>query len=822
MLLRSLSKCFPRTFMLVAFCAFAVADICAQTGPVFSVKTPVSGIVGDKFIVVLPIENTGAGAADNVSVNSAAFGTIATVEPSLPIPLGPWPAASPKQLVLQFPGSNLVLGKLYLLTIRGTYDFGSTQLGFSVNRFIQVTTADSSTQASIQLWVALDAIRQESESVNGLGQPGAANAMLAFLQSRPEFSSAEISADSTAVWANVGDGLQVIVSFNSFSLPDLVNASTISESVSIVSNVPEISSAIKLARASSVASGTAPTQKSDGEMPTSSKFRFLNAFPNFSDGVLLPALTSWLSSEGYTPVNGAASSVAGLKAMNGQNDGVFLIRTHGEIVGQGTTDDPLVFALWTSDVTETSSFASFYDDATATPPRLKFYSAQIAPNVFETHWAITPAFVNMYWKAGTFSNNSLVYIDACKSDVDPNWKNAIMAAGASVYAGWLDDTGDPFAGKTARLAFDRMLGANRYCPETSPNVAVTPCAVGQAASPIFPQRPFNYAAVSNTEFARHALGTYLNLTSGFSTTLNFTPPTPGPTFGLLAPSIMNMQVDETVGNAGQLTIFGSFGTDPRTAGTGSVQIGGNDANIASWDPAGIVVNLDPNSSGDVQVRVRGHQSNVAQLTMWQGQFNFQLSGPQSISETTTYNLNIRQDIRQYRKVIHDPPGEPVSSFLTVMPTSTVNYSCGGSDVQTVSPQVVDTDTWSGSGTGTPVYTKLNLGPFFYVEGRLLDSMNIQLIDISPLGDTAACPIQIVLEDPPRAPVTINSTGVDYGVGMFLPINLSLDGSATILAPPSTFLTTFPFAEPVDATLGQATFHWNNITPTSPPDLNSAR
>jgi len=825
MLGRSLSKWMLSILFLGALWVLAGPILSAQTGPAFSTSTPLSGIVNDKFIVILPIENTGTGEADNVSVTSATFGTLTAVEPLLPIPLGPWPAPSPKQLVLQFSGSGLVSGRRYLLTIRGTYNTGTTQSGFSLNRFIQVTTVDSSTEASIQRWIALDAIRQEAESVNGLGKPDAANAMLAFLQSRPEFSSAEISNDPNTVLAIMSDGLQVVVSFDSFSLPDLIPEGTVSGSPSIAFDSPKTVPHKSSLQATSITTGSVPAQKTDGEFPASPTFRLLNVFPNFSDGILLPALTSWLSAEGYTPVSGASASVDGLKAMNGSNDGIFLIRTHGKIVGQGTANDPRVFALWTSDVATTGTFSSFQSDAYATPPLLKFFTAEIAPNIFETHWAITPAFVTTYWKPGTFSKNSLVYMDVCKSDFDANWKKAITTAGASLYAGWTDDTGDPFAAKTARLVFDRLLGANRYCPETSPKIIPSRCAVGQAGSAIFAQRPFSYAAVSSTEFAAHGLGTYANVSgnNGFTTALAFTPPAPGLSFGLLAPSIMNMQVDESIGNGGQLTIFGSFGTDPRNTGTGSVQIGGDDANISSWDPGAIVVNLDPGVSGDVQVNVRGHQSNIAQLTMWQGQFNFQLSGPQAIHETTTYNLNIRQDIRKYRKVIHDPPGEPSNLFLTVMRSSTVNYSCGGSDVQTPSPQITDTDTWTGSGTWTPVYTKLSSpGPYFDVEGMLQDSRHIQIVDISALDVIAACPITIVLENPPGAPVTLTSSGSIYGAGIFGPFGLNLADSGTILPPPSPLQFSAPFALPIDATIGLATLQWDSITPTSPPDPNSAR
>ncbi len=134
----------------ISFVLFCVSvsgiELLAQSSqPAFSSDSPESGIAGNAFVVLIPLENSGTGDAANVVVTSAMLGSVSPSAPSIPIPLGPWPAASPKQLVLQFPTSRLVIGSRYLLTIRGTYDSQVGQLGFAVSRILQVTTATGST-----------------------------------------------------------------------------------------------------------------------------------------------------------------------------------------------------------------------------------------------------------------------------------------------------------------------------------------------------------------------------------------------------------------------------------------------------------------------------------------------------------------------------------------------------------------------------------------------------------------------------------------------------------------------------------------------------
>ena len=759
------------SFVMWFVLASSSALFAQSPAPAFSSDAPESGITGNMFVIITPLENNGGGGAANVSITSAALGSISPAAPSFPIPLGPWPASSAKQLVLQFAAGSLVIGNRYLLTVRGTYEFGGVQLGLAISRIVQVTTATGSTLNDINRWIALDAIREEWESVFALGIPASGQAMLAFLQGRPEFIEPGMSADGTTVWAKFADGLQIVVGFDSFSPQD--QAASKKGSV----------------RAASPSASLSPNAADGGELPASSTFRFLDVFPSLDDASLVPDLTQWMIAQSYTPVNGASATVAALRAMNGSNDGIFLIRTHGAVIQNGTQK---VYALWTSEPFTLDSPASDFDDAFAKPERLVIYEAAVAHNVPEWHWAITPAFVNTYWKPGTFSANSLVYFDACQSDVDANWKAAIMAAGASVYAGWSDDTKDRFASETARLVFDRLLGANEFCPETSPNTLPTLCVPGKANPPIFPQRPFTYASVVNTEYLYHDLGFNTDLDSKIAgTKLIFTPSAEGSGFGLLAPSIsymvMNEGDDSIVGEPGQLTIYGIFGNDPGEGGSvqvgGTIEmqngipvvIGGKSVDIESWNLDHIVVDLPlsgTGSAGNVQVAANGHVSNVAQLTEWRNQsdqFAFTLNSAGSLQQQQNFAFHLRADIRKWRKVIHDPPTEPFVIIISANDSMATVSSTGSASGLSV------TESW----TGSPALVNLWGSPgvsnnFFAFVGGAVDSEHMSFGVVVLSQDGLTCKVCEPGLDCTTSNLTVSGPASWFGLWTSQPIYFTAD------------------------------------------------
>src|SRR5882762_1685499 len=75
----------------------------------------------------------------------------------------------------------------------------------------------------------------------------------------------------------------------------------------------------------------------------------------------------------------------------------------------------------------------------------------------------------------SFADHSLVYVDACNGATFPQFRASFK--NASVFVAWDERTTMGAMRDTARYVFDRLLGANRFAPE-SPK-----------------QRPFEYAAL---------------------------------------------------------------------------------------------------------------------------------------------------------------------------------------------------------------------------------------------------------------------------------------------------------------------------------------
>lgn len=684
------------SFLAIGLFLCALAPFARGDSPSFSTLTPKSGVLGSTFVVLLPIVNMGTGTAGLVRVTSATLGRLRVSSPALPLAVGTMGSNDSKQLVLQFGSSQLTVGAKYLLTVRGTYQSGTATLGFAVNRILAVEHPSPPVQVDIQRWIALDAVRAEFASLPDLDPVADAQAMLTFLQSRPEFVESGIYPDSSSVFAEFSDGRAVIIANDrpvSSSVTSPVSDHPAPGTGSAASNgLASQARSTQLSGASLAVAKQAAASGDSGpsELPMSSQARLLDALTGtgYIDNFVVTDLFSWLIVQGYTPPEGADASVASLKTVGG--DGIFYFATHGGFLGTGLLDDPHVYALWTSTPSDIAKDLDFADDLFP-PDRLVYMFAKTEKDLVtgkwikETHYGITSEFVKKYWPEGTFGTNSLVYIDACNSANfgAQDFKNAVLAAGAGVYVGWTYKVDDDDAGNAARLVFDRLLGANQYCPETNP-AAVTDCVPGSATPPIFAQRPFNYVGVLTTEFKFHDNVGRLSPIEF----LDFVPGS-GSSFGLLAPSISNMAVQEYNGQNGQLTLNGTFGQNPNNAtnggspGDGVVTVGGpnSPANIESWDTHQIVVDLNlsgAGSSGDVLVEVRGHKSNVARLTDWRGhQFTYTFSENGSLQVQTIYNLHLRADIRQWRNRIHFPPVEP-NAFISSANDSTAVATGSGS------------------------------------------------------------------------------------------------------------------------------------------------
>jgi hypothetical protein len=877
MLVRTLAKRLPTIVAVMVFCVATVPTAPAQSGPVFSTQTPISGIAGSTFTVFLPVFNTGGADATNVQVTSVALGHMSPTNLSLPQYIGTLAVGDHETLDFQFDSTLLAVGGHYLLTARGTYQFGAQTLGFAVNRFVVPSPATGVLLTEIQHWMALDALGVEADSMPGLDRDTDNAALLAFIRSRPDFVDSDIDPDSHSVWATFSDGRLIILG-NDFNLTNSAPASSTAIEVPTASPLGLVRPR-KLRTAPVTALTTPSTQApsfTPSELPHSSVVRVISGVTGGgwdASNTAISSIDSWLSAQNYTQAAGADASVASLKTVGKSgSEGVFFIITHGDMGGRNNRQ----YGLWTS--TRAGIDGEIGLSTTENPPGVTDADINgIPPNIPPTlitlreteefdkltnkwrkkwHYAITTQFVQTYFK--DFSQASFVFLVACNSDSAAvpvqAFQNALYAKKASVLAGWTNEVNVVKAPTTAQLIFDRLLGANQFAKET------TPTDSGQQ----FKQRPFDYVSAS-TDMELHddcpnsdllgdtACG--IDASTGAVLVFNRNPAFTAEqdVFGLLAPSIDQLQIDESStftsppanfiltglfgSEVGVVTVGGANPTDPTksTAMTGGRALSAcfADDQVDNRIDCGDLPPSGDGSAGNVQVSVRGHNSNIAQLTYWQGPFTFTAAGEDSLKQTVNFNVAFREDIRLHRPVIHYPPVEPSSTIdfpiQAIYPVSTANYSCTGMGLYpTPLPGVIsETFTWTGGGTLPLVQGRNAFFTDGFALGGIVVSHTALLLDLSA-GTllTPGCQYKDVILSTDG--ITTVFDVLPVSTGEFIgPFQVTLDpGSAAIAAitppnpPPSgaapcLILITDPC---------QATITWNQIMPlaNTQPDPKSAR
>jgi hypothetical protein len=301
------------------------------------------------------------------------------------------------------------------------------------------------------------------------------------------------------------------------------------------------------------------------------------------------------------------------------------------------------------------------------------------------HYGITQNFVAHYMR---FSDNSVVYVDACSSSVLPDFRNAFTTA--SAFFGWSERAAFLRMGPTAAYVFDRMLGANQYDPE-NPR-----------------QRPFEFDVLRFDP--RWGAGK----TYGYSSVANPAGPVNAELtlhqlrgdFGMLAPSIWSVAPNELLN---ELNVMGSFGADPGGS-DGKVTIDDGSGPVAlaviSWSPDLIRANLPisgPGSWGNVMVEVRGHRSNPRQLLAWQGTMTYTMSEVGSLTQRFELDLLLRTDAQEVRNLPGQAPIPNTTAVFHATRAVDARYAANGTYSVPAGMCTAITD-WAGSGTihGTPV------------------------------------------------------------------------------------------------------------------------
>jgi hypothetical protein len=792
----------------------------AQSLPAFSTQAPMSGKTDSQFVVLLPLFNIGTVGAANVEVTSATLGLSQLNSPALPVSVGTLSAGDHSVLDLQFNASNLILGANYLLTVRGTYEVGTQKFGFAVNRFLKVTIPSNFILTQLQHWMVLDAVRIKFDSLPRLDPVSDNQTMLDFIRSRPEFADSGIDVASSSVWATFTNGEQIGIANDRKGGATNLAARQAADAVPAVSK----STVSPVQKAQTVSTPSSGSSFEPTELPLSSTVHLMNSLSSLSflASEALTDIASMLKKPQNYKVTELDPTVDNLKNFPG-GDGVFYFASHGGFVGKGTTTDPKRYGVWTSTKADAFTDNTLFDDVFGTttrgPTLVRFLAERstdlrtMSP-ITEYHYAINALFVTTYFKP--FSNASFVYIDACSSDAASAsiqaFKSAFFGKNASVYAGWTDDMNDRVAANSARLVFDRLLGANEFFLETIPT----------ASGGVFKQRPFDWHSVEG-DLPLHGLGFSDNPVPGAF--LHFTQApnsVVGGVFAALTPSIAATYPDES---QDQLLLLGSFGSDMGTVSVGGVALAG-----CTWDSSFLKCPLPSSgdgAAGNVVVTVRNHISNVARLTEWRGTFRYLVRGVDTLNQTIDFDVAFRADLREWRPLIHEAPIEPMSGPIeAISPGSSAGFVCGGTGTTFPNPNESDTFTWTGSGNlsfnkgirkGQPPP-----GPnWFWQVGALQGSHKKMLMTFTVNRQYMACTQaeHVVVLKPPGK--------FDFGpdpLGLCFPgknLILDLGNDASIQPPP----VPVPFGD-VGCGPGQSqgSLRWGRIsaTPGTEPDLSSAR
>ncbi|MDQ3024221.1 MAG: hypothetical protein M3R04_07565, partial [bacterium] len=287
----------------------------------------------------------------------------------------------------------------------------------------------------------------------------------------------------------------------------------------------------------SQASSVSPRAASGFGVPETEFVTLLNSFgPGNTYTTPIPGLKPILNDNGYqTWTDNQATSVA-LRSI--VEDGVFYIDAHG---GTGVSrDGASQYCVWMDEAYTAANETLFADDLSA--GRMAYMLAMNAAGSDVWNYCFSDEFVLEYM---TFSDNSVVFINACKSGTDLDMIDAFHSVGATVYLGWMINVPDDVANKAAEHIFDRVLGANQ---------------LGRVENP--PVRPFEYYWVMADMVARGvSAGEPVQFPDPpgepYSQLLYFEDDfDPSTGFTLLAPTIQNMVMFD---NANELHIVGHFG-----------------------------------------------------------------------------------------------------------------------------------------------------------------------------------------------------------------------------------------------------------------------
>ncbi len=498
----------------------------------------------------------------------------------------------------------------------------------------------------------LQVLKEAATFVNTLGDlksETAQQALVAWLQTRPEFEEAEILEGN--VWTYFHDGRVAMF------IPDWRG---IEDNDGGRIGQPAEAPRKKKSPAAGRTSGH------PGSNQVKMFFGLGRAFRDYR-----PFLKNIFSSSDteYT-VTLEEASIENLKNTN--DLGVLYIDTHGGLgLKKPRSENQSLFGLWTTDTTSISN-ESLYEADLNSNYLVYMLGAQNDRNVDEWHYGITDQFVRNH-DYMNLAENAVVYIDACNGMTShaSAFKESIMGkakGGKATYIGWTN-LSDGVAGEaTAGFIFDRMLGTNIDLNASSGTIS--------AEDP--KQRPFDFAKIFD-DLGHFTAGGYPLGVSRYGGKLAYQ--SVNATEIILTPSIEYITMNDY---ESKMTLKGLFG-DKEGA---TVTVCGVAVPV-SWSPNKIVCELPvtgPGSSGDVIVTINGNKSNVVPLSEWTIPVHL-IRDDFGVKIEAHLNLKIRADVHKFRSKPGEPPKTERPDAITLPPGS-LGFPCsiGSSGTFTVGGQ----------------------------------------------------------------------------------------------------------------------------------------
>lgn len=638
---------------------------------------------------------------------------------------------------------------------------------------------------------AFAAVRGYAASLTPTSDEGLRESLLTFIRNRPEFIGAGATEDG--VWGTLLNGGTYVVVTNRVPVPGEADANAAAVALAAGTDVPAGSVVARLVNAM----GAGFVNEATAIQPAVAKLGY-SIGPS---GATLEALTNlgspaffYLSAHGTTgdiPVLDSSGKM--VKDSAGE---VVMVSDYGVSTTTEATKDAIAARMGDFEAGLLLA-GTVYEDTVG------------GKAVYKDRFMVTSRWVTKNWR---FAKNSLVWISACSSTSAgaAPFRSACIAKGAGLYVGWTDTTAGPDAAAASKFVVDRLLGANVLAPKESPA-----------------QRSFPYDQVW-TELRGRGLDqskVRSQVTSaiipGRVALLQYTPG-PGTTFGLLAPSIHHLLIDEY---AGELHLMGSFGTPP--ANERAVLVDGLEMTARTWEATQIVCPIPRSgqgSKGEVKVSVRGHDSNVRRITSWDLSVDFEYADQTrpGLKLTGPYLLHFRGDIGEYRDAPGQAPIKPVRCFAATA-DSLASLTASGSHTEDHC-----TTTWEGAAD----YTAVNW------QGGQTGLIVIAVLKVDTTAKTGALGLALGGMQPAVYTMTEVCPDSPPVVGNFAAFQSILEGAEeftidlpddeqtipTLPAMRFSYTDTFgiPAHKFIDVALDTLTMQWPAAPATYPPDAAAAR